>query len=205
MEKKWLEWAKELQTLSQCGLAYSKDKFDIERFERIRSISVEIMSSYTDIEIDKMTHLFAGDEGYHTPKVDIRAAIFKDNKILLVKEILDGKWSLPGGWADVGYTVFENIKKESKEEAGVEVKPRKVIAILDRNKVIQDNFPYTVYKIFVECEYLFGEYEENIETSESGFFTLDALPELSHSRNTIEQITMCFKAKDDINHVVICD
>jgi len=205
MEKKWLEWAKELQTLSQCGLAYSKDKFDIERFERIRSISVEIMSTYTDIDIKKMTDLFAGDEGYHTPKVDIRAAIFKDNKILLVKEILDGKWSLPGGWADVGHTVFENIIKESKEEAGVDVKPVKVIAILDRNKVIHDDFPYTVYKIFVESEYLSGEYEENIETSESGFFALEELPELSHSRNTIEQITMCFKAKDDTNHVVICD
>lgn len=205
MSEKWLEWAKELQNLSQCALEYCTDKFDAERFERIRSISVEMMSEITDISVEKMIDLFAGDEGYQTPKVDIRAAIIKDNKILLIRERSDGKWALPGGWADTGYTVYENIKKESKEEAGVEVKPIKVVAILDRNTALKDDYPYTVYKIFVACEYVSGEFVENIETSESQYFDVNELPELSEYRTTIEQVQMCFDAYQNPNHDVVCD
>lgn len=205
MKKKWLEWAKELQMLSQGALAYCKDPYDIERFERIREISVEIMSSYTDIPVEKMRDLFAGETGYQTPKVDIRASIIKDNKILLVKEKLDGKWSLPGGWADIGLSVNENIIKESLEEAGAVVKPRRVIGIIDRNTHIKDDYPFTVYKIFVACDFIEGKHVDNIETSESGFFPLDGLPELSVTRNTYDQINMCFEAHDDPNHQIICD
>lgn len=205
MEKKWLEWAKELQMLSQSALAYCKDPFDIERFKRIRQISVEIMSSYTQIPIEKMTHLFAGESGYQTPKVDIRASIIKDNKILLVKETIDGCWSLPGGWADIGLTVFENIIKEAYEEAGAVVEPNRVIAILDRNTHLNDHYPFSVYKIFVDCTYLTGGHIDNIETSESQFFAKDALPELSVGRNTKAQILMCFEAHNTSKHQVICD
>lgn len=205
MSKKWLDWAKELQQLSQNALAYCKDPYDIERFERIRAISVEIMSEYTDLPMERVKDLFAGDEGYQTPKIDIRAVIIKDEKILMVKEILDGKWSLPGGWADVGYSVYDNIIKESHEEAGAVVEPFKVIAILDRNKHKKDDYPFTIYKIFVACKYIRGEHVENIETSESGFFPLDGLPDLSSTRNTKAQIEMCFKAYYDDKHEVICD
>lgn len=205
MKKNWLEWAKELQMLSQSALAYCKDPYDIERFERIREISVEIMSSYTDIPVEKMRDLFAGETGYQTPKVDIRASIIEDNKILLVKEKLDGRWSLPGGWADVGLSVNENIIKESLEEAGAVVKPNRVIGIIDRNTHIKDDYPFTVYKIFVDCDFIEGKHVDNIETSESGFFPLDELPELSVTRNTYDQIKMCFEAHHNPNHQIICD
>ena len=205
MSKKWLEWAKELQMLSQGALAYCKDPYDRERFERIREISVEIMSEHTDIPIEKMRSLFANEAGYQTPKVDIRASIIKNNKILLVKEKLDGRWSMPGGWADIGLSVYDNIIKESIEEAGAVVTPNKVIAILDRNKHVTDDYPFTIYKIFVDCDFIEGEHMENIETSESGFFSLDDLPELSVTRNTYEQIKMCFDASNNEHHKVICD
>ena len=205
MSKKWLEWAKELQMLSQGALAYCKDPYDRERFERIREISVEIMSEHTDIPIEKMRSLFANEAGYQTPKIDIRASIIKNNKILLVKEKLDGRWSMPGGWADIGLSVYDNIIKESIEEAGAVVTPNKVIAILDRNKHVTDDYPFTIYKIFVDCDFIKGEHMENIETSESGFFSLDDLPELSVTRNTYEQIKMCFDASNNEYHKVICD
>ncbi len=196
METKWLNWAKKLQSIAQSGLEYSRDKFDIERFEQIRELSIEIMSDYTDMDNSKIRSLFANETGYQTPKVDIRAAIFKEDKILMVKEKTDNKWSLPGGWADIDLSVFENVTKESMEEAGARVKPIRIIAVLDRNKHIEDTYPYSVYKFFVECDYVEGKYKDNIETTESGFFTLNTLPELSVGRNTKSQIEMCFKARN---------
>ncbi len=195
METKWLNWAKKLQAIAQTGLEYSKDKFDIERFEQIRALSIEIMNEYTDLDHSKIRTLFANESGYQTPKIDIRAAIFKDDKILMVREQLDDKWSLPGGWADIDLSIYENIVKESMEEAGAKVIPKRIIAALDRNKHIDDVFPYSVYKIFVECDYVEGNYIDNIETIESAFFTLNSLPELSIGRNTKSQIEMCFDAR----------
>ncbi|QUH31704.1 NUDIX hydrolase [Vallitalea guaymasensis] len=196
MEKQWLQWAKELQAISQSGLAYSKNEFDIERFQRIREISVEIMSEYTQISNTKIRSLFANETGYQTPKIDVRAVIFNNNKILMVKEKKDNKWSLPGGYADIDLSVSENAKKESMEEAGAVVSPKRIIAVLDRNKYVDDDYPYSIYKIFVECDYIEGEYINNIETCEAEFFDSDNLPQLSLGRNTKEQIEMCFKARE---------
>ena len=197
-EEKWLKWVIELQSLAQAGLAYGKDKFDIERFERIREISAEIMAYRTDIPIGKVKKLFCNEVGYQTPKMDSRAAVFKDDRILLVKE-RDGKWSLPGGWVDVDLSVRENTVKEVREEAGFDVKAEKIIAIQDG---IKNNLgsglgpsPYGVSKIFVLCSLIEeNEFIQNIETSEREFFDLDNLPELSIIRNTEEQIKMCFEA-----------
>lgn len=195
MDNKWLKWAKELQAIAQEGLAYSKDKYDLDRFERIRNLSVEIMSEYTEIDETKLKTLFANEVGYQTPKVDVRAAIFKGDEILMVREEVDNKWSLPGGWADIDLSVTENVIKESMEEAGAVIKPKRIIGVLERNKYVEEVYPYSVYKIFVECDYIEGSHKENIETIESGFFTLDNLPELSVGRNTRSQIEMCFKAR----------
>lgn len=193
-ENKWLKWATEIQSIAQAGLTYSKDKFDIERFNQLKDISVQIISEYTDVEFKKVKDLLDSETGYLTPKVDIRAAIIRDNKILLVKESIEGCWSLPGGWADINLSVSENIIKESKEEAGVNVVPKRIVAILDRNKHNQPQTMSTIYKVFVLCDFIDGEFEENIETSESKFFSLDNLPSLSKARNTKEQIEMCFNA-----------
>ena len=200
-----IKWAIEIQSLAQAGLEYGTGVYDLERYKRLREISAEMMSYKTDIPIEKVTDLFCNEKGYQTPKIDTRAVIFKDDKILLVYEN-DGYWTLPGGWCEVTETIATNTIKEAKEEAGVNVKPLRIIAIQDRNK---HNKPITVYsicKIFVLCELLGREFKENSETIKMEYFALNELPEnISDDKSTKEQIQMCFKAKDDKNWKVEFD
>ena len=189
----WKKWAQELQFLAQCSLAYSKDKFDRERSERIRDIACEMLSYKYDLPIEKIKMDFASEIGYQTPKVETRAAIIKDNKILLVKEQLDGKWALPGGYQDVNVSVRENVIKEASEEAGAVVQPLKVVAVLDYNRHHHVNFPLGMVKIFVLCEYINHSFNENTETLGAEFYSLDDLPELSLTRTTKKQLEMCFE------------
>lgn len=195
MEEKWLQWATELQSIAQAGLTFSENKFDLDRYEQIRALSVDIMHEYTGISHERLGDIFAGEEGYQTPKLDVRSALFRDNKILLVKEIVDGKWSLPGGWADVNTSLSESVLKECREEAGAVVKPKRIIAVHLANRKNNTRLPYTIYKIFVECELQSIEFRDNTETLGSGFFGLDDLPPLSTSRTTRKQIEMCFEAR----------
>lgn len=194
----WKKWAQELQFLSQCSLAYSKDKFDRERSKRIREISCEMLSYKYNISPEKIKINFAGEIGYQTPKVENRAAIIRDNEILLVKEKIDGKWALPGGYQDVNRSVRENIIKEASEEAGAVVNPNKIIAVFDYNRHHNVNFPYGMVKIFVLCEYIDHYFKDNTETLDAKFFSLDNLPELSSNRTTIDQIKMCFDCYNNI-------
>lgn len=188
----WKKWAQELQFLSQCSLAYSKDKFDRERSERIREIACEMLSYKYDIPIEKVKLDFAGELGYQTPKVETRAAVIKDNNILLVKEQFDGKWALPGGYQDVNMSIKENAIKEASEEAGAVVNPVKIIAVLDYNRHHHVNFPFGMVKVFVLCEYVSHSFVENTETLGAEFYSLDELPELSTTRTTKKQLEMCF-------------
>ena len=202
----WKQWAQELQFLAQCSLAYSKDKFDRERSERIREIACEMLSYKYDLPIEKIKMDFASEIGYQTPKVETRAAIIKDNKILLVKEQLDGKWALPGGYQDVNVSVRENVIKEASEEAGAVVQPLKVVAVLDYNRHHHVNFPLGMVKIFVLCEYINHSFNENTETLGAEFYSLDDLPELSLTRTTKKQLEMCFECyKDPENWDTIFD
>jgi ADP-ribose pyrophosphatase YjhB (NUDIX family) len=205
MSTKWIQWASQLQSIAQAGLTYGENQYDRDRYQQIRDLSVEILHEYTDIDHNKIRDLFASETGYQTPKVDIRAAVFNENKILLVNEKIDRKWSLPGGWADVNSSVGESAVRECLEEAGAIVKPKRVIAIHLGNRHNNHNFPYTIYKIFVECELLEYQFKENTETFGSGFFMLDNLPELSTERNTVEQIKMCFDAKNSKTFEAIFD
>lgn len=189
----WKKWAQELQFLAQSSLAYSKDKFDRERSERIRDIACEMLSYKYDLPIEKIKMDFASEIGYQTPKVETRAAIIKDNKILLVNEQLDGKWALPGGYQDVNVSVRENVIKEASEEAGAVVQPLKVVAVLDYNRHHHVNFPLGMVKIFVLCEYINHSFNENTETLGAEFYSLDDLPELSLTRTTKKQLEMCFE------------
>ena len=153
MQPKWLLWAKQLQSLSQAGIEFTQNPYDRERYEQIRALSIEILHEYTAIDNTKLINLFANESGYQTPKLDVRAAIFnEDNKILMIREKVDNKWALPGGWADIELSIRENIVKESFEEAGAEINPKRIIAIFDRNRHVNDDFPYSAYKIFVECD-----------------------------------------------------
>jgi ADP-ribose pyrophosphatase YjhB (NUDIX family) len=195
MENKWLRWATQLQSIAQAGLTYGADKYDLDRYENIRTIAVEILHEYTDIDHKKLRDLFASETGYQTPKVDIRASVISEGRILMVKEKVDGQWSLPGGWADVNTSVGESAVRECLEEAGAAVVPLRILAIHHANRRNNLNFPFTIYKIFVECELSEISFQENTETLDAAFFEPDNLPVLSSNRNTTEQIRMCFAAK----------
>lgn len=197
--------AVELQALAQNGLAYSDNRFDIERFGRIREIAAELISERTELDLPKIKEIFCSEEGYQTPKIDTRAAVFEDGKILMVRERADGKWTLPGGWMDYDQSVASNAVKEAFEEAGVTVIPERLIAVQDRNRHNKPWFAPGLCKIFVLCTKTGGEFSENTETLESGYFSLDSLPELSAGRTTYEQIEMCFKANADPEWRVVFD
>ena len=204
LKEPWLKWAIEIQSIAQIGLTYTKDEYDKERYEQLRNIASEMLSYKTDIPVDKVKNLFCNEQGYQTPKLDTRAAIFKDDKILLVHE-KNGFWSLPGGWVDILESIESNTIKEVKEEAGLDVVAKKVIAIQDRNKHNTPIYPYGVCKVFVECEVMGGEFVENIETVEIGYFSIDNLPELAEEKCTPKQVEMCFEAKNNKNWQVYFD
>ncbi|MDO5779823.1 MAG: NUDIX hydrolase [Clostridium sp.] len=204
LKEPWLKWAIEIQSIAQCGLTYTKDVYDKERYEQLRNIAAEMLSYKTEIPVNKIKNLFCNEKGYQTPKLDTRAAIFKDGKILLVHE-KSGTWSLPGGWVDVLESIESNTIKEVKEETGLDIVAKEIIAIQDRNKHNTPLYPYGVCKVFVQCNLIGGEFVENIETTEIGYFSLDNLPNLSNEKSNFEQIEMCFKAKNDENWKVLFD
>ena len=158
-----------------------------------------MLAEKTDIPVDKVKDLFCNEKGYQTPKLDTRAAIFKDGKILLVHEN-NGTWALPGGWVDVLESVGSNTIKEVKEETGLDVRNQKIIAIQDRNKHNTPSYAYGICKVFVLCELLGGEFKENTETTEIKYFSLDEVPQnLANEKTSMEQIEMCFRALNDSN------
>lgn len=192
----WLNWIVELQSLAQAGLTYGRDVYDLERYTRIREISAQMLSDLSQLPVEQVRKLFCNESGYQTPKIDTRAAIFKDDCILLVQEN-NGKWSLPGGWCDVNVSVGENTVKEVREEAGLHVIAERIIAIQDRAKHNQPPYAYGICKIFVQCRAVGGEFLPNIETLQSGYFSENDLPQLAEEKNTREQIRMCFEAYRD--------
>lgn len=195
--EKWLKWAIEIQSLAQAGLTYTDNVYDIERYERLREIAAEIIEEKSNISLEKVKDLFCNENGYQTPKIDTRAAIFKDDKILLTHEN-NGTWAMPGGWCDVLESVKSNTKKEVKEETGLDVETIKIISIQDRNKHNKPIYAYGVCKIFVLCNIIGGEFIENIETTEIKYFSLDEIPNnLAEEKTNNEQIEMCFKAYKD--------
>jgi ADP-ribose pyrophosphatase YjhB (NUDIX family) len=201
----WLEIAKRLQALAQAGLEYSDNKYDIDRYNQIRKLSVEMMHDFTELPMDRLVDVFASEKGYQTPKVDVRGVVFRGDKILMVKETIDGRWSVPGGWADVGLTPYEVARKEVYEEAGLEVSPIRLLAVLDKKCHNHPPDLYHIYKIFIHCEERGGTLQNGMETSETGFFGLDELPPLSGPRITEEQIRLMFEYKNDPLKAAICD
>lgn len=188
-----IEWAKEIQSIAQAGLFYGHDVFDKERYERLRQIAAEMMETKTDLSMEKVRDLFCSDVGYQTPKVDTRGAIFQEDKLLLVQEA-DGRWSLPGGWCEYNLSPMQNVIKEVREEAGLDVKVVRLIAALDRDQHNQPPYAYGVTKLFYLCEAVGGEFTPNIETLASGYFAEDELPEMSVPRCSLDQVKLCFAA-----------
>ena len=193
MEPRWLEWGRALQTIAQNGLAYSTNVFDIERFEAVREIAADILSTYAGVSEERLSELFGNEAGYATPKVDVRGAVFQGDTILLVRELLDqGRWTLPGGWADVSDLPSEAVLREIREEFGFEARVLKLAAVYDRRKHGHPPFYFTIYKLFFLCEITGGAPTESIETGGVGFFREDDLPELSIGRVTPEEIHLLF-------------
>jgi len=189
----WLDWAIELQALAQAGLYYSKDIYDLERFQRIREIAAEMLVHPTGLPREEIVDLFCGETGYQTPKLDTRAAVFHQDRILLVQE-KDGLWSLPGGWVDANLSAGESAVKEVKEEAGLDVRAEFVIAVQDRKKNNPELHAFNITKIFFLCTPLGGSFQPNSETIASDYFSLDQLPPLAENKTTAAQIKMCFDA-----------
>ena len=190
----WIEWAKQLQALSQAGKAYSKDKYDLERFESIADISHKMFAQLAEVPLERVQNLFIPDSGYPTPKIDLRAGVIKDNKILLVREREDNCWTLPGGWADVNETPSQGVVREVYEESGYTVNGPRLISVKDRAiHPYVPIYPFHIYKMFFLCNFVSGEPEVNIEISEIGFFELGNLPKLSKSRVLPEDIAMMFE------------
>ena len=199
-----------LQALAQAGLAYATDVYDQERYQAIRDISVALLGELTDEPLEKIVRAFASEDGYQTPKVDIRAVVIRDQReMLLVSEKGDkGRWTLPGGWADAGYTPFETAAKEVHEEAGIVVKAVRLLALLDKKIHSHPPQPWYVYKAFVQCDLQGGELlQETVETAGAAWFSMEEAESLrlSVDRVTLAQLQTVFQLACDPRSMVLCD
>ncbi len=193
MEPNWLKWAKQVAALAQNGLTFSDNPYDIERYEHLREIAAEMMAEGFDLDKKSVLDLLLREEGYATPKVDVRGAAFRDGRILLVREALDGGWTLPGGWADPCQSPSEAVVREIFEESGFEARVCKLAAVYDRSKHPHlPPIPFHIYKLFFLCEITGGRATESHETTGVGFFAEDAIPDLSISRTLPFQIARMF-------------
>jgi ADP-ribose pyrophosphatase YjhB (NUDIX family) len=190
----WIQWVRALQAISQTGLHYAQNPYDTQRYSQIGELAAAMLSQHSTLDIAQILAFQAAEFGYATPKVDVRGVVFRDERILMVREILDaGRWTVPGGWADVNETPSQAVVREVWEESGYETRAVKLLAVYDREKQGHPPpFPFHVYKLFFLCELIGGEARPNEEASEIEFFALDALPELSVSRVTQRQIQHFF-------------
>jgi ADP-ribose pyrophosphatase YjhB (NUDIX family) len=193
MDPDWLRWVKRLQAIAQDGLTYSTNEYDVGRYEQLREIAAEILASHSTGALEEARGLLELETGPATPKVDLRAAIFDGDKILLVKEPDDGGWSLPGGWADVGETAAEAAVREVREESGYRVRAVRLISAYDRDRQGHPPIPYHVYKLVFLCEILDETRLRAVDAEEVAFFGEHELPRLSLSRITPAQIKRFFE------------
>jgi ADP-ribose pyrophosphatase YjhB (NUDIX family) len=194
LEFDWLEIATKLKTISQAGKNFAKDDYELKRHQDIEEIAAMVLARHTDMEFNDILEMLQSDCGYPTPKVDSRGAIFKDDKILLVKEIADRGWTLPGGWCDIGMTPSENVEREVWEESGFVVKAKKLLAVYDRDaQGHKPPYPFNIYKIFFLCDIISGSPTPSNETSDVAFFAENDIPELSIPRTLPKQIKKFFQ------------
>lgn len=208
----WLDWAQNLQFWAQQGQAYTKSRFDKDRYDHISKTASEMLAYKTGISTEKVLGLFASEKGYQTPKIECRAAVFHEDRILLVQEASNYLWSMPGGWCDIGISLKENLEKEVFEEAGLKGKAGKLVAIENRSYHQYKPIPYEIYKCYMIChvdqigpikegiEQVPG-FQGNLETLGAAFFPLDRLPPLSTGRVNEEAIRMSYEASKDPNWI----
>ena len=199
----WLDWAQRLQALSQTGLTFSDNPFEVERYESIREIAAEMMAAHSELSVESIRDLFADQAGYATPKVDVRGVVFRhamsrgaaerSAEILLVKERRDGRWTLPGGWADVNDSPAEATEREVYEESGYRARAVKLLACYDRNKHGHPAYAFHIYKLFFLCDLVGGAPASSVETEVAGWFRETEIPTLSLPRVTPSQIRRFFE------------
>jgi ADP-ribose pyrophosphatase YjhB (NUDIX family) len=193
-DPQWLSWTKRLQAIAQSGLTFTRDHYDQQRYEELRELAAEMMAAGAGMpDSKKVLDLFREESGYATPKVEVRGAVIREDRILLVREREDGGWTMPGGWADVGEAPSEMVVREVKEESGFDVVPRKLAALFDRNKHPHPPMPLHAYKLLFLCDLVGGEATPSFETPEVAFFSRHALPKLSIARVTEYQIEHMFE------------
>lgn len=188
---KWLEWAREIFSLSQSGITYSGNQYDIDRYRRLQEITAEMIASQSDMPKESVQESFSMQAGYITPKVDVRGAVVRDNKILLIQERADDKWAMPGGWADLGNSPASVAEREVFEESGFHVKAEKVVSVIDANRIQPLEF-YHAYTIIFLCKLLDGEPRISHETLAVDFFELNKLPPLSVYRTNEDMLREVF-------------
>ncbi len=196
MSAKWIQWAQEIFSMSQAGLTYSKNEFDIERYKRLQEITAEMIESQSEVSKESALESFSMQAGYITPKIDVRGAVIRENKILLIQEKADGKWAMPGGWADLGNAPASVAEREVWEESGYRVQAEKVIAVIDANRIEPMEF-YHAFKIIFLCSLIGGEPQVSHETLAIGFFDLNDLPPLSIYRTNEEMLQEVFEHVKD--------
>ena len=185
--------------MAQTGLTFSQDAYDRERYRRLRIIAAQVLAVGCSEPLERIHTLFEQDVGYPTPKIDVRGAVFRDGRILLVREVSDGGWTLPGGWADVNQSATQCVEREITEESGFQARASKLAAVWDaRRQGYAYRHPYSIYKLFFICELTGGAARASIETSEVGFFAADELPpQLSVGRTNAHQIARMFEHRRD--------
>jgi ADP-ribose pyrophosphatase YjhB (NUDIX family) len=191
MSNIWVNWVRRLQSIAQNGRNYCKNEFDLQRYQQVENIAAEIAAKYSDGELQTIKEMFGGETGPATPKIDVRAAVVSENKILLVKERGDG-WTLPGGWVDPGETPSEAAVRETKEESGYDVNAVRLMAIYDRDRQGHPPCPFHVYKVIFLCKLVGGSPKTSLETDAVSFFGQDELPALSESRVLSTQVRRAF-------------
>jgi ADP-ribose pyrophosphatase YjhB (NUDIX family) len=194
---RWLAWAREIQALSQTGMHYAENDYHRERNQRLSEIAAEIVSEYSDRNYPELVNLFQVQSGYATPRIDVRGAVFKDGDLLLVRERMDGGWTMPGGWADVGDVPSESVEREVWEESGYKVSAKKLIGVYDANRTNPMDI-FHAYKIVFFCEILAGDPRPSHETSDVAFFDIDQIPmSLSGERTKPRHIKDAFAVYAD--------
>jgi ADP-ribose pyrophosphatase YjhB (NUDIX family) len=202
---RWLEWAREIQALAQTGLTFCQNDYDKERLQRLLEIAAEIVASHADIPKEQLQKNFLAQPGYATPKVDVRGAVIRDGKILLVQERSDERWCMPGGWADVGEKPSEMVVREVWEESGFHVVPRKIIGVYDANRTGRPMEFYHAYKIVFLCEITGGAARSSNETLAADFFGFNDLPPLSSNRTNEKHLAEVLAHMRDNNRPAAFD
>jgi ADP-ribose pyrophosphatase YjhB (NUDIX family) len=193
MNDKLLTLAKRVQAIAESGLHYTESDWDTDRYKELEKIVMEMISKITDQPFEVVKVALPDRYGYKTPKIDVRAVLINpENEILLVKERVDSRWSMPGGWCDIGFTPREIAEKEAEEEAGILLKAGRLLAVLDKKCHDHPEDLHYTYKIFIECTAEEYSISTGMETLDVGFFKQDQLPELSTPRNTKGQIDKMF-------------